>query len=293
VEKNGENLGGMGNSVSKASLTSSTSGAGRAAGGPLVPEKRLQDKNQPIVDYHVHSTLSVDGKSSIVDICRSALTMGLSEVGFAEHLDLAEPIFLNYEMYTTAINKAREEFRGRLTVRKGVEVDYQSRYLDAIAHWLDGKEFDFVIGSVHFVEGKPIDLGRVDSRTLSSLYPGYCREVILSVESGLFEVIGHFDLISSFTEISTEAKRKHVSRVLEALLDSDAHLEVNSRGFREGRKETVPGTDILRDFFKEGGRKISIGSDAHSAESVGSGIRESLALIRGLQPPGLELLFQA
>ena len=244
----------------------------------------------------MHSTFSVDGRSTIDDICQSALRSGLEEIGFAEHMDFEteEPGygFLNYQRYSSAIDKAREEFRGRLTVRKGVEVDYQSRHLETITEWLEGKEFDFTIGSVHFVNGKPIDLGNIDEETLRSLYPSYCREVILSIRSGLFAIVGHFDLISSFCQIPLDVKRKYVPSVLGALLDSKVHLEVNSRGFREGRNDTVPGSDILRDFFKKGGRKVSVGSDAHSAELVGSGIRESLALIRKLEPKNLELLFQ-
>jgi histidinol-phosphatase (PHP family) len=244
----------------------------------------------------VHSTFSIDGRSTISDICQSALRSGLEEIGFAEHMDFEteEPGygFLNYQRYCSAIDEARKEFRGRLTVRKGVEVDYQSKHLETITQWLKGKEFDFTIGSVHFVNGKPIDLGNIDEETLRSLYPSYCREVILSIRSGLFEVVGHFDLISSFCQIPRDAKGRYVPNVLGALVDSKVHLEVNSRGFREGRNDTVPGRGILRDFFKVGGRRVSVGSDAHSAELVGSGIKESLALIGKLEPKNVEFLFQ-
>jgi len=253
--------------------------------------------NHRAVDYHVHSTFSIDGRSSIEDTCEMALRSGLGEIGFTEHMDFEpeEPGygFLRYSEYSSAIAMVREKFEGRLTIRKGVEVDYQSRYVEAITEWLRGKEFDFAVGSVHFVNGKAIDLGNMDEETLRTLYPDYCREAILSIKSELFEVIGHFDLISSFCQIPSEVKRKYTPSVIEALLDSKVYLEVNSRGFREGKKDTVPGRDILRDFFKKGGRRISIGSDAHSAELVGSGIHESLVLIGKLKPINLEFIFQA
>lgn len=251
---------------------------------------------QHFVDYHVHSTLSIDGRSTIEDMCQSALLSGLDEVGFAEHMDfeIEDPrgcSILNYEKYSSAIDKAREEFEDRLTIRKGVEIDYQSRHLGAIEQWLKGKRFDFKIGSVHFVDGKPIDLGNADDGMLRSLYPAYCREVALSVKSGYFDIVGHFDLISSFCSVSIVAKKRYLPSVLNAILDSKVHLEVNSRGFREGRNDTIPDSDMLREFFLMGGHRVSFGSDAHSADTVGSGIRESLASILKLTSREFELPF--
>src|SRR5512136_1630648 len=148
-------------------------------------------------DYHVHSTFSIDGRSSIGDMCQSALLLGLDEVGFSEHMDFEQEdpgrSNLDYEGYSSAIDVARETFGDRLTIRKGVEVDYQSRHVKAIEQWLKGRMFDFRIGSVHFVTGKPIDLGGITQEALKSLYPAYCKEIILSVKSGLFDVVGHFD----------------------------------------------------------------------------------------------------
>ena len=247
------------------------------------------------MDYHVHSTLSVDGRSTIDDMCQSALLSGLDEVGFAEHMDfeIEDPgcSILNYQKYNSAIDEAREKFKDRLTIRKGVEIDYQSRHLGVIEQWLKGKRFDFKIGSVHFVDGKPIDLGNMGDGVLRSLYPAYCREVALSVKSGFFDIVGHFDLISSFYDVPIVTKKRYLPTVLDAILDSKVHLEVNSRGFREGLNDTIPDSGILREFFLIGGERVSFGSDAHSTETVGSGIRESLASVRKLVAKELELPF--
>jgi len=256
----------------------------------------VSTSGQYFVDYHVHSTFSVDGRSTFEDICQSALLSGLNEVGFAEHMDF-EPedpgcSYLDYPRYSCTFEKAREKFGNRLTIRKGVELDYQTRHLETTEQWLKGKRFDFTIGSVHFVDGKSIDLGGIDEEMLRSLYPSYCHETILSIKSGLFDVVGHFDLISSFCGVSIAVKERYVPSVLDAILDSKVYLEVNSRGFREGRNNTVPNSSILREFFLKGGRRVSFGSDAHSAETVGSGIRESLALVSRLEPKGFELLFK-
>ncbi len=244
----------------------------------------------------MHSTFSIDGQSTIDDICQSALHLGLDEVGFAEHMDfqIEDPGYsnLNYQEYTSTIDDAREKFKDRLAIRKGVEIDYQSRHLGEIERWLQGKRFDFRIGSIHFVDGRPIDLGEIGQEAPESLYPTYCSETVLSAKSSLFDILGHFDLISSFCKVPISVKNKHTTSVLEAVLDSKIHLEVNSRGFREGRNDTVPNNRILQEFFLMGGRRVSFGSDAHSAATVGSGIRESLTLVKKLKPKALQQPFQ-
>ena len=79
-----------------------------------------------IVDYHVHSTNSFDGKNTIEEMCRKAIEMGLYEICFTEHFsvdprDVSYGI-LNYERYDDEIEKAKEKFSGRLHIKKGMEI---------------------------------------------------------------------------------------------------------------------------------------------------------------------------
>jgi len=249
-----------------------------------------------LIDYHVHSKFSVDGRSSIDDICRSAIRFGLKEIGFAEHVDF-DPAdsgygFFDYEAYSSGIEEARRLLGDSLTIRKGVEIDYQSRFEEAIRRWLEGREFDFTIGSVHYVNGKLIDHTELSGEELNTLYPIYCSEVRQSITSGLFDVIGHFDLVDSFRQVPSSIRNPSIASVLEALVSTEASLEVNVRGFRKGRGDTVPGGEILRLFFEKGGRRISLGSDAHSAEEIGTGLYEAIAVIQKSNPEGSCRLFR-
>src|SRR5580658_561480 len=107
------------------------------------------------VDYQVHSLRSHDGKASIMEMCERAAAIGLDEIGFSEHKDFdpADPVvdYFDYDAYMQEILQARERWEGQLKIRAGVEIDYQIWFEDKIANYLDSHPFDFVLGSVHYV----------------------------------------------------------------------------------------------------------------------------------------------
>lgn len=82
-----------------------------------------------IVDYHVHSNHSVDGQSSIDEMCHQAVKLGLAEIGFCEHVDFTPKGLglIDYERYSQELRQAQSRYGG-LTIRKGIEIDYNSTY---------------------------------------------------------------------------------------------------------------------------------------------------------------------
>ena len=111
-------------------------------------------------DYHLHSTHSADGHGSIREMCEAALAAGLSEIGFAEHIDFARDDphygYLDDAAYSEAIAEARGAYAGRLAVRKGVEFDFRSAYGEEVGEVLASMDFDFLMGSVHAAAGRQI-----------------------------------------------------------------------------------------------------------------------------------------
>src|SRR5436190_22227780 len=110
------------------------------------------------IDYQVHSLRSHDGHASIREQCLRAVETGLDEIGFSEHKDFdpqdpAVDVF-DYALYLAEIERARKEFGSALNIRMGVEVDYQKWFEDEISAFLATRAFDFVIGSVHYVDRK-------------------------------------------------------------------------------------------------------------------------------------------
>jgi histidinol-phosphatase (PHP family) len=242
------------------------------------------------IDYHIHSNHSCDGNDSIIDLCKRALKIGIEEIGFSEHIDFDPRDWgyghFNYEQYTSDINRARERFSNTLSIRKGIEVDYQQWFEDKIIDWLNDKEFDYVIGSVHYLDQQYISDKLVAQKSLQELYNLYFIEVYNSIRSGLFDIVGHLDLPLRYTYLNQETLNqnnywKKMLEILNRIIETDTCLEINTKGLRESCRSTYPNQDVLDTYFEHGGHLISVGSDAHSTPEMGMGVKEVLTSLSG------------
>lgn len=255
------------------------------------------------VDYHVHSLHSICGKSTIFEMCQKAIELGIVEIGFSDHMDF-EPKdlgfgFFNYDNYTVEIESARRFFKDKLVIRKGVEIDYQHCFEEEIKKWLPNKEFDFIIGAVHYLNHELISHQLVANNDLKEIYDVYFNEVIKSIESCLFHVIGHFYYVSKFIdnrkpELRNFNHRETVRKIMEEIVEKKIYLEMNSKysvpkGTHMG---ILSSTEIFREYIKSGGKLISIGSDAHSTEKLGIGIKEILDYLEKFNGNTVKFLFE-
>ncbi len=226
--------------------------------------------------------------------------MKIAEIGFSEHVDF-DPRnrwfgFFNYGGYTSEIESAREAFRDQLIVRKGVEIDYQHYFEGGIERWLRDKEFDFTIGSVHYLDHDFICRPLVARRDLRELYDVYFGEVERSVESGLFDVVGHFDLMGRYigsrrSELDSFNFWEKAKAVLEKIVKSNLYLEINSKGLREECRDTMPSRKLIDEFVSSGGKLVSLGSDAHSTSEIGNGLDEIRVFLAKYRGHKFKLLF--
>ena len=256
-----------------------------------------------LVDYHVHSTFSCDGRSSINDFCEKAIELKFREIGFSEHVDF-DPSdegfgFFNYENYQSAVKKAQLFFKGKLVIRKGVEVDYQKRFEDQIRDWLPGKNFDFIIGSVHYVNGEIINQQLLAKRNLKEIYREYFDEVYNSIESRLFNVVGHLDIVRKYASNRVIHRRdpeykEKLRSILEEIRDRKMFLEINSKlsVLKCGFLEVMPSKETIRRYLDCGGKRVSIGSDAHSKEELGSGVKETFDFLARNSQTDVNILFK-
>lgn len=161
--------------------------------------------------------------------------------------------------------------------------------------WLQDKKFDFIIGSVHYLNHEIIGHKLVKSNTLRTIYDVYFKEVYHSIESRLFNVIGHFGLVGRYIGNGRTAPksfdyRGKVTTILGEIVKKNMYLEVNSKGLREAYKDTTPSKDIVISFIKNGGNLLSIGSDAHSIQELGRGIKEIMDFLENSNWIKLKLL---
>lgn len=230
-----------------------------------------------LVDYHVH-TLGHDtfhqSNEELALYCQTALSRGLKEVGFAEH---------NY--YCHDFNPERLLIQARrfpaLTIRVGVEVDYVPGREAEIRAFLRERSFDFVIGSVHQVDGFSFDEERnipeYAKWETTDLFRRYYACVAQAAGSGLFDIIGHLDLIKIFNFVPVQDALDLARPALAAISAAGLCIELNTNGRHRPAHDFYP-TQALLTECQRLGIPLSLGSDAHRPTDVGRDIRLAAAL---------------
>lgn len=262
--------------------------AGLAAG--------LGDARNLPLDSHMHTVRSPDTlPDALLDAyCAVALERGMRELAITDHVDF-DPLgpaysFSTFEVRERDVREAAERWAPHgLAVRFGVEVTYERSYEDDIRDWLRRHPHDFVIGSVHsgptwFYE--PDVVGSfVAGKTLAQAAAPYFEEVTAGAQSGLFDSVGHMDvikrwLIPYFTPEDFAAQPELYEPVLRALVESGTAVEVNASGLRQLPRETYPNAAIVARYLAMGGRAVTIGSDVHRMEWFAYGLAEAYGLAR-------------
>ena len=217
-----------------------------------------------MIDYHIHSTYSFDGKSPPQSYISAAEEFSLKEIGFAEHLDLDPDLpgydFLDYPLYHRALEELQKHTS--VTIRCGIEVSYQPHLEDSIKNYLSEVECDFVIGSVHEVNRMTMD-----HTFFEQFQPQqYFKAVEGLITSGLCDIVGHLEYFKRWGGVYSSLKFKdEISSLLELAIDNNVVLEVNTSGLRHPACDTYPSLEVIQLYRKLGGELISLGSDAHRA----------------------------
>lgn len=233
------------------------------------------------INYHIHTVFS-DGSSSMRDYCEIAIQKGFKEIAFTDHLtvfpdgstDSHSLSMLGIEDYVKEVKPISLEYRDRLTIRLGVEVDYIPGSEKIIEKILRSYDFDLVIGSVHFIDSVCIDSlnhrnlveSMVREDGFNTVYSRYLELVGKAVETGFFNIIGHIDIVRIWGFNPTDGFEDE-QRVLKFIKEKRACLEVSSRGLRQPVNSIYPSLRILKKAY-ELGIPITIGTDAHSVEEI-------------------------
>ncbi len=241
-------------------------------------------------DLHVHSKQSPDSRATMVEHCERALEIGLTHLAFTDHLELdSRNLFFecyDYDRARDEFEAAKKKYGARLALYFGVEVTYQRSAAGIISKALDGREYDLVIGSVHFLEDFGADISSKErtpeafsGNDPAKVYAGYLDEVLSSVQSGLFDVIGHIGIIfrhgTPFLAALEPSKfEPQFQRIAEAIAASGVAVEVN-----ESVGGPYPDEAFLRMLVEKGCRDFTVCSDAHEARGargLGANIERAL-----------------
>lgn len=228
--------------------------------------------------YHNHTDWS-DGTASLDEMIDGARHAGLEEFGVSDHFTLA-PGNRTYDWalapdsldaYVADVQRAMSSDQ-ELVVRMGLEVDYFPETIAQVREKLAPYQFDYLIGSVHFVDDFPIDF---EARYWEELAPDdrnriwrmYWERVRAAAETRMFDFIGHLDLPKKFGYYPSVDLTGHALAALDAIAKSGAAIEINTSGWDKPAREAYPSAFLLEQAQR---RRIPlvINADAHSPAHV-------------------------
>jgi histidinol-phosphatase (PHP family) len=253
-----------------------------------------------LTDYHVHLRPDDDDTppsrfftpANAERYREAAAEKGIEELGVAEHvhrftaaLDVWQHPW--WRRWATDYLDAYVGFvREETDLKLGWEVDFVPGREDRLANLIDRHDWDYVVGSVHFLGDFAVD---VDDETdvwrhetsPERVWKRYFETVAASALTGLYDIIAHPDLVKIWGGARPRPDtdpRRYYEPAIEAMLDAGVAMEVSTAGLRKPVSEIYPDRRMI-ELAVEAGVPIALSSDAHVPEQLGYGYDRALELL--------------
>ena len=252
-----------------------------------------------LTDYHVH--LRPDSRENTAERFFTAANaeryreraneLGIDELGVAEHiyrfsaaLDVWDHPF--WRRYASDDLDAYCAFvREETDLRLGIEMDFVPGREDRIATLLGGRDWDYVVGSVHFLRDLAIDAEDYSiwgsGESPERIWRRYFETLAESARSGLYDIISHPDLVKVWGRATPQPEgdlRRYYEPAVEAFAESGVAVEFSTAGWRKPVGEQYPSVPYL-EMLVDAGCPIALSSDAHEVEQLGFEYERALELL--------------
>ena len=245
-------------------------------------------------DCHNHSNCSPDGDNSVLEMRLRAGELGLWAHTLTDHCECQKfPT-----RYRPRVQRTWEEMAAQLPREgenlprfyRGIELGQPNQDEAAAREALAGRDYDFIIGSIHNIRGFEdffyLDYSQLEPGYIDQLLATYWEEELEVIRWGEFDSLGHLTYPLRYIEgdhgIPVDLKRHQeaIDQVFRALIQNGKALEVNTSGLRQKIGRTLPDLPLLRRYRELGGELVTLGSDAHSTKDLGRGIDEGMDLLK-------------
>ncbi|WP_409301445.1 histidinol-phosphatase [Peribacillus sp. SCS-155] len=250
-----------------------------------------------LTDYHNHletGTLTLNYLTKFTD---RAKELHIESFGISEHAyhfyqtaDILQNDWVNPRRYydmNDYVKLFHQAWNQNIDVKMSIEMDYTPGKHKEMEKFIKSYQFDYVIGSIHWVDDFGIDLKEFkhlwDERDLYETYEKYFDQVVTLAQSNLFDIIGHIDLVKIFNYVPADQSfiLQQYDRATEALKNSKTCVEISTAGLRKPVGKLYPEPGLLK-MCKEKNIPIVLSSDAHFPEHVGWEFDSAVELARSV-----------
>ncbi len=250
-----------------------------------------------ICDMHTHSDNSFDAINTVEEMCQSAIEKGLYAIAITDHCEA--PMIKDGEnskfgyfdklipSSVADVMKAREKYGDKIKIICGIELGEPMHDKECTQRAIAYGDFDFTIASVHNLRGmEDFYYLEYSDDNIDEILKLYFAEL---AETATFE---HFDTLAHLTYplryiLAKTGKipdlspyYKQIDEVFKMLIKNNKALEINVSGLFKELKTTLPDETLIKRYRELGGKYITIGTDAHSVEFVGKGLKEGIEIAK-------------
>ncbi len=253
-----------------------------------------------LTDYHVHlrpdepdttaeAYFTADNAGRYRDM---AGERGIAELGVSEHVHRFHAALdvWNHPFWCQSAADDLDEYvefvREETDLRLGIEADFVTGREDRMRTLLERHEWDYVIGSVHFLRDHAVDMpGAFDvwgrGESADKVWRRYFETLAEAARSGMYDIMAHPDLVKVWggSRPAPEGDlRRYYEPAVEAFAEADVAVEVSTAGLRKPVGEIYPARAFL-EMVVDAGCPIALSSDAHVPEHLGFGYEQALELL--------------
>ncbi len=265
-----------------------------------------------LTDYHLHlrpdgldATAAEHFTQANAERYRAAASeRGIAELGVSEHVYRFTQVLdvWAHPFWRANASDDIDEYcafvREQTDLRLGIEADFVPGAEDRMANLLQARDFDYVVGSVHFLRDGAVDMDDYgvwsSGRSAEEIWRRYFESIAEAARSGLFDILAHPDLVKYWSPAHPPAHparpdrrrpegdlRRYYEPAIEAIADTGIAVELSTAGLRKPVGEMYPSRAFL-EMCLEAGAPIALSSDAHRPEDVGADYDQALALLESL-----------
>ncbi|HVA18923.1 MAG TPA: histidinol-phosphatase [Solirubrobacteraceae bacterium] len=259
-----------------------------------------------LTDYHTHlrpddldaTPARYFTQANAARYRQAADERGIAELGVSEHvyrfaqaLDVWQHPFWR-EYAHDDLDAYCQFVREQTDLRLGIEADFVPGTEDRMANLLGAHDFDYVIGSVHFIREHSVDMDDYsvwDSPRNSpeEIWTRYFQTLGEAARSGLFDVLAHPDLVKIWGSAHPDRPLpegdlgRYYELAIDGIAESGIAIELSTSGLRKRAKELYPARAFL-EMCLEADNPVALSSDAHRPEDIGADYAAALELLESM-----------
>ena len=221
----------------------------------------------------------------------AASERGIAELGVSEHvyrfreaLGVWDNLFWR-EWAHDDLDEYCAFVREQTDLRLGIEADFVPGREDRMASLLDGRDWDYVVGSIHFVGDFALDHEEFDiwgsGQSPDKVWSTYFEWLGELARTGQYDILAHPDLVKHWGRARPFPEgdlRRFYELAMDGIAESGIAIELSTAGLRKPVGEMYPDRAFL-EMCVEAGNPVALSSDAHVVEHLGYGYDEALALL--------------